>query len=342
MNVTTIACTICLTGLLFPRPEPPAAGPVCNAGGPYVAECNGPLASVQLDGTGSYEPHGLPLEFKWQIECGNGYLDDPSSPTPTLYHPMTTCSFSCGRVDLIVFASSGASSCGTQVTFQDTTPPAITCPPDTSVLTGTPYDPTVTGFATAVDTCNASPVITWSDAVFPGNEPEETLVVRTWVADDGCQTSTCDQLITIAPYLIVHVDIRVGECPNPFVLGSNVTAGTTVPVTVLGNAFDPTEANPNTVRLSTETMLDEGTVDFIQPVSIALGDSGTPFIGAVCDCHTLGPDGLLDLNLRFSESQMKYQLGLINQPIGTEVPLVVSGELNDGTPFRGVDCVLIQ
>ena len=344
MQLTYPVSAILLTLLPLQQPQQKPAGPVCDAGGPYVAECNGPLASVQLDGTGSYDPSGKPLRFKWSIECGSGYLDNPKSATPTLFHPMTACSITCGRVDLFVFSPSGVSSCGTDVSFLDTTPPVTTCPPNVSVLSGDPFDPSVTGFATALDTCQTAPVITWSDATFPGQVPDQTLVVRTWVADDGCQSSTCDQEITIAPYLIPHVDVRPLECPNPFSLGGMANAATNVPVSVLGNAFDPGAINPDTVRMSkgTFTGISEGTVDFIKPLTFSIGDTETPFIGPLCDCHAVGPDNFLDLNLRFSEQQMKFGLGLVNEPIGSEVPLTISGLLLDGTPWAGVDCVLIQ
>jgi hypothetical protein len=337
------AILLVLTPLQQPVEKP--AAPVCNAGGPYVAECNGPLASVQLDGTGSYDPSGKPLRFRWSIECGSGYLDDPKSPTPTLYHPMIACSITCGRVDLKVFSPSGSSVCGTDVSFLDTTPPAITCPPSASVLLGDPFDPSVTGFATALDTCQTAPVITWSDVTLPGQVPEQTLVVRTWVADDGCQSSSCEQEITIAPYIIPHVDVLPVECPNPFLVsGGMASSAASVPASVLGNAFDPGAINPNTVRMSKGafTGISENEVDFIQPLSISIGDTETPFFGPLCDCHAVGPDNLLDLNLRFSEQQLKFGLGLVNEPIGSQVPLTISGLLLDGTPWAGVDCVLIQ
>jgi hypothetical protein len=346
MQAPNTALAILLIVLPLQQPEPkPAAHPVCDAGGPYAAECNGPLASVQLDGTGSYDPSGHPLRFKWSIECGSGYLDDPKSPTPTLFHPMTACSIACGRVDLKVTSPGGVSVCGTDVSFLDTTPPALTCPPNVSVLSGAPFDPSVTGFATALDTCQAALAITWSDVTLPGVVPEQTLVVRTWVADDGCQSISCDQEITIAPYIIPHVDIRPLECPNPFLVSGMASSATNVPASVLGNAFDPSAINPNTVRMSKGAFsgISEGlVVDFITPLSIGIGDTETPFIGPLCGCHAVGPDNLLDLNLRFSELQIKFGLGLVNEPIGSEVPLTISGELLDGTPWAGVDCVLIQ
>lgn len=344
MQALNPASAILLILLQLQEPVQKPAGPVCDAGGPYAAECNGPLASVQLDGTGSYDPSGKPLRFKWSLECGSGYFDDPKSPTPTLYHPMTACSIVCGRVDLKVFSPSGWSVCGTDVSFLDTTPPAITCPPNVSVLAGDPFDPSVTGFATALDTCQTDPAITWSDEMLPGLVPDQTLVVRTWVADDGCQSSSCDQEITIAPYLITHVDVRPQECPNPFLISGMASSATNVPVSVLGNAFEPGAINPDTVRMSKGTFsgISEGAVDFITPLTVSIGDTETPFIGPLCDCHAVGPDNILDLNLRFSEQQMKFALGLINEPIGSEVPLTISGLYLDGTPWAGVDCVLIQ
>ena len=111
MKLVSTASAVALSLLPLQQPqEKPVVLPVCNAGGPYAAECNGPIASVQLDGTGSYHPHGLTIRFRWQIECGSGWLDDPTSPTPTLYHPMDACSIACGRVDLIVLSATGSST----------------------------------------------------------------------------------------------------------------------------------------------------------------------------------------------------------------------------------------
>jgi hypothetical protein len=316
--------------------------PVCNIGGPYTAECAGGFTVIQLDGTGSFDPDGLPLSFRWEVGCDRARIVNPTSATPLLIVKTGgRCTVGCPKLYLRVSSASGSSACITSFDVVDTTPPTLSCPPPASVVTGNPTDPSVTGFATAVDTCNAA-TVTWSDVSFQASE-EQIIVQRTWVADDGCQTSSCVQTITVAPYLIPHVDVLPGVCPNPFVVSSGGGSKPAVPLSVLGNAFDPTEADLTSLRLSVSTVLDQGgPEDFIVPIAVAIADTGTPFIGPQCDCHALNGDGIPDLALQFDEDQMKVLLGLINQPVGSTVVLQLSGKLLDGTPFIGEDCVVIQ
>jgi len=77
------------------------------------------------------------------------------------------------------------------VTFtwkSDTTPPAITCPPNSTTGVNT-------GVATATDNCDQNPVITYTDVVTTNQCG--TTTVRTWKATDSCgNSSTCDQIIS--------------------------------------------------------------------------------------------------------------------------------------------------
>ncbi|WP_120200788.1 proprotein convertase P-domain-containing protein, partial [Ichthyenterobacterium magnum] len=65
--------------------------------------------------------------------------------------------------------------------------------------------PMALGFATATDTCDPQPVVTYSDVAASsqtpppgGNQQEVIEITRTWVATDAAGlTDTCDQLITI-------------------------------------------------------------------------------------------------------------------------------------------------
>src|SRR5438128_6179471 len=55
-------------------------------------------------------------------------------------------------------------TCVQHITFVDTTPPTITCPPDRQLQCGDPTDPGHTGSATASDNCQAPVTITFADA----------------------------------------------------------------------------------------------------------------------------------------------------------------------------------
>ena len=74
----------------------------------------------------------------------------------------------------------------------DTTAPTITCPADTTVVLGNPTAPSSTGSATATDSLDNDPAITFSD-VSGANQ-----ITRTWGAqDEAGNSATCDQDITI-------------------------------------------------------------------------------------------------------------------------------------------------
>jgi hypothetical protein len=140
--------------------------------------------------------------------------------------------------------------------------------------------------------------------------------------------------------LIVPVDVKPGGCPNPLNLRSNGV----LPVSVLGTPdFDVSQIEISTVRL---TGAGDG-LGFVRPVEgppgphTVIADIGTPFPGTPCDCHDLSGDGIDDLSLKFRTQEVVEALGLEVIPGGELVPLVVGGLLVDGTPFGGVDCVVI-
>jgi hypothetical protein len=93
--------------------------PVCDANGPYLAECAGPTTDVTLDGTGSSDPDGDPLDFIWTGPFVGGTAN---GATPTVAFPGLGLS----DVTLEVTDDKGASDlCMAEVTIEDTTPPQL-------------------------------------------------------------------------------------------------------------------------------------------------------------------------------------------------------------------------
>jgi carbon monoxide dehydrogenase subunit G len=125
--------------------------PVCNAGGPYVAECQGASSTLTLNGTGSSDPDNDPLSYSWwTTSCPGGSFDDPYSPTPIL--SVVTSSDYTVVCDSTLSVDDGqeSDSCSRIVTIQDTTPPDIYCNAPTTIK---PPDAPISFTATATDSC---------------------------------------------------------------------------------------------------------------------------------------------------------------------------------------------
>jgi len=125
----------------------------------------------------------------------------------------------------------------------------------------------------------------------------------------------------------VAIDIKPQSCPNSF----NVKKKSVMPVAILGTGdFDVLDIDPTTV-------LFEG----VAPIRWAIEDVTTPVAGGEqCDCTTEGPDGFDDLTLKFDAQELVTALGQVNN--GDELELTITGNLLDGTPFEGSDCVIIK
>ncbi len=127
----------------------------------------------------------------------------------------------------------------------------------------------------------------------------------------------------------VFFDIKPGSCPNP--LNTKIRNGHAVlPVAILGTAdFDVTDIDVSTLLL-------QG----VPPIRSSLEDVSRPFDGEECGCTSAGPDGYVDLTLKFDYTSINETLGAVDN--GDLVELTITGELEDGTPIEGDDCVLIR
>lgn len=132
----------------------------------------------------------------------------------------------------------------------------------------------------------------------------------------------------------VALDIKPTSCPNPI----NCKSKGLVPVAILGTAsLDVTEIDPASVRLM-------GVV----PLRTALQDVAAPFVPFIgktkcTDCTTQGPDGFLDLTLKFDTAALLQAIG----PAADRACLVLTltGNLREefgGTPIVGEDVMRFQ
>ncbi len=126
----------------------------------------------------------------------------------------------------------------------------------------------------------------------------------------------------------VAVDIKPGSCPNPL----NLAGRGVLPVAILGTEdFDVKAVNLVSIRLAG-----------VPPVRSSYEDVAAPLIdGNECDCNNPGPDGYLDLTLKFDTQSIVEQLMDLEPLAGEEFVLTLTAALYDGTRIEGADCIVI-
>ena len=132
-------------------------------------------------------------------------------------------------------------------------------------------------------------------------------------------------LIRLAPEIRkVHVDIKPGSCPNPL----NVKSKGVLPAAILGTSgFNITNIDISSIKF-------EG----VAPIRSSIEDVNTP-ANSPDDCSSDGPDGFVDLCLKFDTQEIVSAIGSVED--GQEIALTLTGNLNDGTPIEGMDKVRI-
>jgi hypothetical protein len=125
----------------------------------------------------------------------------------------------------------------------------------------------------------------------------------------------------------VDIDIKPGSCPNPFNLAS---MGVT-PVAVLGTEdLDVNDIDPVSVELAG-----------VGAIRSAYEDVAAPVIdGNECDCSWEGPDGYMDLTLKFETQRLVTAIVDLVEP-DAQLVLTLTGVLKDGTPIEGTDCIIV-
>jgi hypothetical protein len=122
------------------------------------------------------------------------------------------------------------------------------------------------------------------------------------------------------------LDIRPASCPNPL----NPKSRGVLPVAVLGTEeLDVRGIDPASIRL-------EG----VAPLRWSFEDVAAPSSDLEeCGCAAAGPDGRMDLALKFATPAIAAALGQSIE--GRTLTLTIEGKLKSGRPFKGSDCVVI-
>ena len=145
-----------------PANQPPAA----DAGPDQILECDSHAgASVQLDGSGSSDPDGDPLDFSWSAP--GIVFDDASNVTPTAVFPLGTTT-----VILTVTDPSGEEDIDdVGVTVEDTTPPTVSVTTSPASLWPPNHKYELISVSVSVsDACDASPAVSASAV---SDEPDD-------------------------------------------------------------------------------------------------------------------------------------------------------------------------
>ena len=157
--------------------------------------------------------------------------------------------------------------------------------------------------------------------------PDGALYVGEYVPDAQMVIVT-----RISPYqpVWVEVDIKPGGCPNPL----NLKSRGLLPVAILGaEDFDVNDIDIASIRLAG-----------VAPVRSNMEDVTAPVIdGNECDCVESAADGFVDLILKFTTHDIVEALTCQEDDLvaGTQLSLLLTGVLKDGTPLEGADCMVI-
>ena len=156
------------------------------------------------------------------------------------------------------------------------------------------------------------------------------------------------------PAIFTDLDIKPQSCPNPL----NVASKGVLPAAILGTEeFDVTTINPEEACLFVPGCFSASGVEIVEdvcPLSWAYEDVATPYFnnGVVnfgCDfgCTTDGPDGYLDLTLKYNTQEViMLMMESCGGPLedGQVVPLAVSPLL--GITIQPIplisDCVVLR
>jgi len=174
---------------------------------------------------GDFNAPTLECDASITIECGEPIpqptITDDLDSNPTLSHADSVAYPSnCGLEATITRTWTATDSCGNsasivqEIHVVDTTAPSLVIPPDQSLGCYMPGPAPFTGDATAMDNCDLSPIITYSDEITVGSCSQNLTLHRTWSASDMCGNST-SQIQTIsygdvtAPDLDLPSDITV-------------------------------------------------------------------------------------------------------------------------------------
>jgi hypothetical protein len=123
------------------------------------------------------------------------------------------------------------------ITKEDKTAPTLYCPASDAYSCDSPsFEPAVTGIATAIDNCDANPLVDHTDAIVTGYCAGNYQIIRTWSATDACgNTNACIQTISVQDVTAPEITCAVSGNQNiypvpavPYVVPDNLWNATAI------------------------------------------------------------------------------------------------------------------
>lgn len=180
-----------------------------------------------------------------------------------------------------------------------------------------------------------SPIVKTFDVKFtvPAGTVDGVYEFDVCLVGDGVNYGRQHVKITVKNAIEVAFDVHPTSCPNPI----NRTANGVMPAAILGTAdFDVSKIDPASLRINGVAV----------PIRWSAEDVSTPFkpyIGKALDkmaCNTLGPDGFVDLTLKFNLLDIATLLA--GAAVNDVVKLTLTGKLLDGTDIVGEDIIIVK
>jgi formylglycine-generating enzyme required for sulfatase activity len=335
--------TACVIGFRVVTSQP-ATPPIANAGPDQTvadSDDNG-TEQITLDGSASSDSDGTIVSWGWTDSLGASI---PDGETTTVALSVGTHTITLTVTDNDVLT--GADTVTVTVEPYPNQPPVADADGPYTIFVGdmltldasgsTDHDNDIISYLWDLNDDGVFETDAGSEAVVSvdyahlqsiGLLVDNTYTIRAKVTDSVGQSHVAATTLTILPIpaLPVVVDIKPGSCPNPL----NVKSSGVLPVAILGAAgFDVFAIDPTSIRLAGVRPLRSSYDDVAAPVSDAND----------CACTEHGPDGFLDLSLKFKTQEIVTAIGDVND--GQVLALQLTGVLFDERPIEGSDCVVI-
>lgn len=149
------------------------------------------------------------------------------------------------------------------------------------------------------------------------------------------------------------VDVHPTSCPNPV----NTTSNGVVPAAILGTGdFDVNDINVSAgVKMQLRSDYGVAGTPFVSGYNFAFEDVSTPedlsAYNGICNlpkgaCNEYGPDGYLDLTVKFPTQSKGGSYGVADLlsgfAKGTAVTVIISWKMNNGQEWFGRDVIVVK